>query len=90
MDSSEYKLFISKSFLCPVFQNNHVCFYLNRYDQQFIENAIRWSNTYYGGRDIKVTRVIFVNGSIDPWHKLGITAKNETTSENVVIFINGQ
>ncbi|ODM93114.1 putative serine protease K12H4.7 [Orchesella cincta] len=59
------------------------------YDQNFIENAIEWSNAYYGARDIKVTRVIFVNGSIDPWHKLGITSQNQTSSENVVIFING-
>jgi hypothetical protein len=59
------------------------------FDQQFIEEAIKWTNTFYGGRDIKVTRVIFVNGSIDPWHKLGITSQNQTNSENVVIFING-
>ncbi|CAL8110230.1 unnamed protein product [Orchesella dallaii] len=59
------------------------------YDQDFIENAIKWSNAYYGARDIKVSRVIFVNGSIDPWHKLGITSQNQTSSENVVIFING-
>jgi hypothetical protein len=57
----------------------------------FINSKIRWTNANYGGKDIgkKVTKVIFVNGSFDPWHALGITNQNETTSENLVIFIEG-
>jgi hypothetical protein len=43
----------------------------------------------YGGKGLKVSRVIFVNGSIDPWHALGLTTQNGTTRDNLVIFIEG-
>jgi hypothetical protein len=35
--------------------------------------AIDRTNTFYGGLDIEVSNVVFVHGSIDPWHALGIT-----------------
>lgn len=42
---------------------------------------------FYGGLDIREDRVIFVHGSVDPWHALGIT--HARTKNNVAIFING-
>jgi hypothetical protein len=27
----------------------------------------------YGGKDIHVNNVVFVHGSFDPWHALGVT-----------------
>jgi pimeloyl-ACP methyl ester carboxylesterase len=63
--------------------------YGSRFNQTFIENAIKATNTNYGAKNIKVSKVIFVNGSIDPWHALGITTANATSSDNVVIFIDG-
>lgn len=41
-----------------------------------------------GGKAIAGTRIIYPNGSIDPWHALGITAPNGVP-DNVVVFING-
>lgn len=32
-----------------------------------------WTNTLYGGVGIDATNIVFVSGSIDPWHSLGIT-----------------
>ena len=54
-----------------------------------IEDAVEWTNTYYGAREIatSASNIVFPNGSIDPWHALGITS---TTSKTVdAIFING-
>lgn len=44
-----------------------------QFNQAHIERGIAWTNENYGGRNISVTRVLFPNGSIDPWHALGIT-----------------
>jgi len=33
---------------------------------------VNWTNTYYGGRDVEGSNIVFPNGSVDPWHKLGI------------------
>jgi len=33
---------------------------------------VNWTNTYYGGRNVQGSKIIFPNGSVDPWHKLGI------------------
>jgi len=63
--------------------------YGSKYSDEFINKAIDWSNANYGGKNLKVTRVIFINGSIDPWHALGLTNQNDTSSDNVVIFIDG-
>ena len=41
----------------------------------------------YGAKNIKVTNVVFVQGSFDPWHAMGIT---QDLSENATsIFISG-
>lgn len=69
---------------------NLLCYVLYRFTQEFIETAIKNTNNKYGGKNIKVSKVIFVNGSIDPWHALGLTAANETTNDNVVIFMDGK
>jgi len=37
-----------------------------------INKAIDDTNEFYGGRNLKTTNVIVINGSIDPWHALGI------------------
>ena len=45
------------------------------------------SNIEYGALDISVTNVVFVHGSIDPWHAMGLT---ETRSPSApAIFIPG-
>ena len=46
------------------------------------------TNTEYGGLDIAVTNVVFVHGSIDPWHAMGIIQSNRTKSP--AIYIEGE
>ena len=51
--------------------------------------SVAATNAYYGGKDIpkNVTNIVFPNGSIDPWHALGVT---ENISESLIaIFIKG-
>jgi len=63
--------------------------YGKQFNENYINSAIEWSNTNYGAKNINVSKVIFVNGSIDPWHVLGLTNQTETNSDNIVIFIDG-
>ena len=46
------------------------------------------TNTEYGGLDIAVSNVVFVHGSIDPWHAMGIIQSNRTKSP--AIYIEGE
>lgn len=41
----------------------------------------------YGALNIKESYVIYVHGSVDPWHILGIT--HSRTENTVTIYING-
>uniref|UniRef100_A0A6P7GZ69 Serine protease K12H4.7 n=1 Tax=Diabrotica virgifera virgifera TaxID=50390 RepID=A0A6P7GZ69_DIAVI len=43
------------------------------YNETFLNHAIERTNVLYGGLDIEVSNVVFVQGSLDPWHVLGVT-----------------
>ncbi|KPJ20652.1 Putative serine protease K12H4.7 [Papilio xuthus] len=58
-----------------------------KFNKEFIENAAEWSNSYYGGLGIDVDRVVFVHGSVDPWHALGITTTKDNNAP--AIYIHG-
>jgi len=50
--------------------------------------GINDTNIYYGGKKPKgATNILFVNGSLDPWHSLGITSSLSSTLQ--AILING-
>ncbi|KAH3746165.1 thymus-specific serine protease [Pelomyxa schiedti] len=42
-----------------------------------IANAVEATNTLYGGRNVGSTETVFPNGSVDPWHTLGITSSSD-------------
>ncbi|MED6274835.1 hypothetical protein CHARACLAT_020454 [Characodon lateralis] len=52
-----------------------------------VAEAVAQTNEYYGGYDIRSSRIVFPNGSIDPWHALGIT--QDITAELPAVFIKG-
>ncbi len=52
-----------------------------------LDDAIQQTNEEYGGYDIRTTRIVFPNGSIDPWHALGVT--RDITSDLLAVFIKG-
>jgi len=48
---------------------------------------IAWTNTYYGSTNLQSSNIVLPNGSIDPWHILGVAkAPNPSIT---TIFING-
>ncbi|KAK8788222.1 hypothetical protein V5799_022004 [Amblyomma americanum] len=57
------------------------------FDEALLERAVRRTNTFYGGFHPAVHNVTFPNGSIDPWHALGIT--EDLAHDVTAIFING-
>jgi hypothetical protein len=69
------------------------------YNLALLQSGVEFTNTFYGGFGLKVSRVVLPNGSIDPWHSLGITSKSTAahkdrlessdTDSPLVIFING-
>lgn len=61
----------------------------SQFNNSAIAAAVKWTNVYYGGWNIStsVTNIVFPNGSIDPWHALGITSSLSETL--IAIFIHG-
>ncbi|ELT98942.1 hypothetical protein CAPTEDRAFT_229193 [Capitella teleta] len=59
--------------------------YGTEFTQTSIQSAVDWTNSEYGGYNITVTRVVFVNGDIDPWHALGITRDLNAHSPAILI-----
>ncbi|XP_060847283.1 putative serine protease K12H4.7 [Rhopalosiphum padi] len=57
------------------------------YNFDILSNGIKRSNIMYGELNIKENRVIYVHGSVDPWHALGITQTK--SKNNVAIYIEG-
>nr|CAD7202974.1 unnamed protein product [Timema douglasi] len=58
-----------------------------RFNDTLLEQGINRTNMFYGAYNLEVTNVVFVHGTIDPWHALGIT-KSISDSEPA-IFIEG-
>ncbi|XP_065349861.1 putative serine protease K12H4.7 [Cloeon dipterum] len=58
-----------------------------RYNKELLSNGILRTNVMYGALQLEVSRVVFVHGSIDPWHALGITKSDN--NEAPAIYING-
>uniref|UniRef100_A0A8C8REL7 Serine protease 16 n=1 Tax=Pelusios castaneus TaxID=367368 RepID=A0A8C8REL7_9SAUR len=52
-----------------------------------VAEAVNFTNEYYGADHPKASRILFVNGDIDPWHALSVL-KNQSRSE-LAILING-
>lgn len=52
-----------------------------------IADAVAQTNELYGGYDVHASRIVFPNGSIDPWHALGIT--QDISDDLPAVFIKG-
>ena len=54
-----------------------------------VNKSVQSTNEYYGGRNIpkNATNIVFPNGSIDPWHALGIL--HNITDSLIAIYIEG-
>ncbi|KAB0797058.1 hypothetical protein PPYR_11119 [Photinus pyralis] len=56
-----------------------------KYNSAFVDTNVQRTNTFYGALDIDVSNVVFVHGSIDPWHALGITKTREQRAPAIYI-----
>ena len=54
-----------------------------------IQMSVNRTNIINGGLDLQMTRAVFPNGSIDPWHALAMTT-NANGNANVAIYINSK
>ncbi|XP_045200651.2 putative serine protease F56F10.1 [Mercenaria mercenaria] len=55
-----------------------------------IMNNCDETNRFYGGLNLPVSNMIFVNGMLDPWRSVGILSKPPGTLDDVAVFlING-
>ncbi|KAM0732821.1 putative serine protease F56F10.1 [Formica fusca] len=58
-----------------------------RYDIDLLKSGVTRTNILYGALNLQVTNVVFVHGSVDPWHVLGITTSSNPQAP--AIYING-
>jgi hypothetical protein len=61
--------------------------FVYRYNTGQVVRGVKRTNTIYGGLQLQATRVVFVHGSIDPWHALGIT--RTIKHDSPAIYITG-
>ncbi|XP_029475256.1 thymus-specific serine protease-like isoform X2 [Rhinatrema bivittatum] len=64
-----------------------LCLQLFGISAESVQEAVLFTNEYYGADRPKASRVLFVNGDIDPWHALSVL-HNQSHSE-LAIYING-
>ena len=57
----------------------------DEFTPEYIESLVQETNAMYGGKNIDVDNVVFVHGSIDPWHAMGqLTDVNENSPAFVI------
>lgn len=52
-----------------------------------LQSNVNETNTNYGAKHMKATRIVFPNGSVDPWHAVGLT--KDLNKDAPAIFIQG-
>ena len=57
-----------------------------QFDAKEVQMSVNRTNIINGGLAVQSTRIVFPNGSIDPWNALGITTN---AYGNFAIYING-
>jgi hypothetical protein len=56
-----------------------------RFDDEFLNKSVMKTNTYYGQLSPGTTNVIYVHGTIDPWHALGLTKSSDPDLPTILI-----
>jgi len=54
-----------------------------------IGKSVDYTNAYYGARNVGSSKIVFLNGSVDPWHALGFTTETANPEEMPVFYIKG-
>jgi serine protease 16 len=69
--------------------NTLLCKQLFGLDVANVEDRILFSNDYYGGNTPDASRIIFVNGDIDPWHVLSVLESDEEQDITSILIHGG-
>lgn len=56
-----------------------------KFNKDLLQRGVDLTLTEYGGLTPSVTNVVFVHGSLDPWHALGITEDLSPSSTAILI-----
>lgn len=59
--------------------------YGHNFDADYLFSSITKTNKYYLGLKPNTTNVIYVHGSIDPWHALGLTETDDAKLPTIYI-----
>lgn len=59
------------------------------FNQTFIEDQIKQTNTRYGSTNIDNSKLLFLHGSLDPWHQVGLY-EDVNLKNCTIIFIEGE
>jgi len=54
-------------------------------DKDIVQSNVQASLEFYGGWDLKSSRIIFTNGDIDPWSMLSVTGKRGNKKQPAII-----
>ncbi|XP_023586972.1 thymus-specific serine protease-like [Trichechus manatus latirostris] len=57
------------------------------FSRDLVAQGVKTTNKYYGGFNVNGSKIIFSNGSNDPWHRLGIT--KDISEDLPAVFIKG-
>ncbi|XP_012279543.1 putative serine protease K12H4.7 [Orussus abietinus] len=91
---TEFGFFQTSSARPKLFSNNFpVNFFVQqctdifgpRYNVHLLSSSVVRTNTLYGALDLEVTNVVFVHGSVDPWHALGLTDSKSPSAPSIYI-----
>jgi len=58
-------------------------------DKSSPAKSVDYTNAYYGGRDVRSNKIVFFNGSVDPWHALGLISDTPKPDDMPVFYIKG-
>jgi len=58
-------------------------------DKSSPAKSVDYTNSYYGGRDVRSNKIVFLNGSVDPWHALGLISDTPKPECMPVYYIKG-
>ncbi|KAM9663670.1 thymus-specific serine protease-like [Trichechus inunguis] len=58
------------------------------FSRDLVARGVKTTNKYYGGFNVNGSKIIFSNGSNDPWHRLGIT--KDISEDLPAVFIKGE
>ncbi|XP_040566173.1 putative serine protease F56F10.1 [Lepeophtheirus salmonis] len=78
----------SNYFPAKFFEDQCIDIFGTHFNKKLLENGIRRTNLIYGGKNpTGITNIVYVHGSFDPWHAMGIT--KDLSEKATAIFITG-